>query len=229
MKILGILGGMGPQATVRFYSMLLQKSVHDYGKKKNADFPHIVIDSIPVPDLIRDKDDEERTVQIVEEEAKRLKVAGATVLAMPCNTMHLHANRFQAASGLPFLSMIDAVVARIKNDRVKRIGLMGTVTTMQSDLYIRPLKESNVDIVVPDKKDQEILGKLIHGVIADTITDEHREMFQGIVDRLMQKNIDAILLGCTELPILAEKITLQTIVYDSSAILADACCKELLG
>jgi aspartate racemase len=226
-KILGVLGGMGPQATVRFYDLIVQTSIRKYGVKKNADFPHVLIDNIPVPDLIKSKEDEEKTVAMVENEARRLKNAGCTHLAMPCNTMHLYADRFQTASGLPFISMVDAVVERLVSDKVTKVVLLGTMTTMKSSLYTDPLQKIGIEVIIPSDEDKEFLGTLIHAVIADDIRKEHIRSFAELTIRL-SKDADGILLGCTELPFLAQHLKVAIPVYDSPAILAEKCCAQLL-
>ena len=109
MKTLGILGGMGPQAGLRFCSLLLEQArVH--GAKTNADYPHFLLSNLPVPDLITSHDDEEISVRMVEDEIRNLGKAGAGVIVMACNTMHVFADRFIAASDGRFLSMVDEVV-----------------------------------------------------------------------------------------------------------------------
>lgn len=228
MKILGVLGGMGPQATVRFYDLLVQSSIKKYGITKNAHFPHVLIDNIPVPDLVKNKEDETKTVAIVEEEARRLRNAGCTHLAMPCNTMHLYADKIKSASGLPFISMIDAVVERLVSDNMRRVVLLGTMTTMKSSLYTEPLQKRGIKVIIPSDEDKEFLGTLIHAVIADDIRKEHIQSFAELTIRLSE-NADGILLGCTELPFISEKLKTRIPMYDSPAILADKCCKVLLA
>lgn len=218
---------MGPQATVRFYELIVQTSIRKYGVKKNADFPHVLINNIPVPDLINSKKDEEKTVSMVEEEARRLKNAGCTHLAMPCNTMHLYAERFQKTSGLPFISMIDAVVEKIAGDKAKKVVLLGTMTTMKSSLYTDPLQKRGIEVIIPSDEDKEFLGILIHAVIADDVRKEHIRSFAELAIRL-SKDADGILLGCTELPFLAQHLKTVIPIYDSPAILAEKCCEQLL-
>lgn len=229
MKILGVLGGMGPQASVHFYDLLIRTSIKQYNVKKNADFPHILLDNIPVPDLVKSKEDEERTVAIVEEEARRLKEAGADFLALPCNTMHLYSDRIQRAAGLPFISMIDAVVGRVVADGRKKVGLLGSVTTMQSRLYADPLVQRNVEILFPDEETQEVIGSAIHAVIASDYGEAERYCLENAVDQLASQGAEGVILGCTELPLLAEGTQTHIPLYNSLQILAEACCSELFS
>ncbi len=228
MKILGVLGGMGPQASIHFYDLLIRISIKKYGVQKNADFPHILIDNIPVPDLVKSKEDENKTVAIVEEEARRLGRAGAEVLAMPCNTMHLYVERFQQASSLPFISMIDAVLKKVETDKIKKVGLLGSMTTMKSTLYTNPLRKKGIEIVLPDEQNQKIIGDLIHTVIASEHGDTERIALKKIIQQLKKDGAEGIILGCTELPLLAKDIQSDVPLYDSLTILAEECCAAIL-
>jgi len=127
-NILGVLGGMGPQATVRFYDLAIEKS-RAMGACKNCDFPHMVISNAPVPDFISGRKDEEVAVGMIEQEIVRLENAGADFLVITCNTMHLHMERFRAKGSVPILSMIDAVVDKIK-------GLRAFVWVNSSDILL---------------------------------------------------------------------------------------------
>lgn len=227
--ILGILGGMGPQASAKFYQTLIDICLHDYKIERNGDFPHILLDNIPVPDLVRSKKDEEFTSNMVADEALRLKNAGATMLAMPCNTMHLYADMIEEKSGLSLVSMVDAVVEKVAADGLRKVGLIGTQTTMKSRLYLDPLEAKGIQAILPNEEDQETVGQLIHAVIAGKIFVRETESFLEIVDRLRKEGAEGIILGCTELPFLLPFVSEDSSLplYDSPAILAKEVCKQL--
>lgn len=220
--LLGILGGMGPLASIRFYELLIQLSVKR-GVAKNADFPHILIDSIPVPDLVRSQDDAVVAVRMIKEETRRLVRAGATLLAMTCNTMHLYEDQIRAAANVPFLSMIGAVTKHIQSDGRKKVGILGSITTMQSTLYRSPLEESGIDVLIPAEADQKILATLIHAVIAGQVGEPEQELLQVQINELAQRGCDAVILGCTELPLLLRPDSAAIPLYDSLQILAEKC------
>ncbi len=224
--ILGILGGMGPQASIRLYELIIQSSIRDYGIRDNANVPHILLDNIPVPDLVLSRDDEEKTIRIVEEEAKRLAKAGATLLVLACNTMHLYANRFQSVAGIPFLSMIDSVVKKVLDSGVQKVGLVGSPTTMRSDLYLTPLQNAGIEVLIPKQSDQDRIGTLIHGVIAGTIDAKDTKDFNAIAGKLLSEGAQAVILGCTELPFLVDAKT-DVHFFDSLEILSESICTEL--
>ncbi len=225
-KILGILGGMGPQASIRLYDLIIKKSIQDFCIQKNADMPHILLDNISVPDLVLSRKDEEKTIRIVEKEARRLSKAGATMLALACNTMHLYQDRIQSAAGIPFLSIIDAVVKKVLSSGIKKVGLVGSVTTMRSDLYRKPLEAAGIEVLVPPYTDQDRIGKLIHEIIAGENGRKERDEFADILARLHDTGAEGVILGCTELPFLVDKKTAIPL-FDSLEILSESICKKL--
>ena len=220
-NILGVLGGMGPQATVRFYDLAIEKS-RAMGACKNCDFPHMVISNAPVPDFISGRKDEEVAVGMIEQEIVRLENAGADFLVITCNTMHLHMERFRAKGSVPILSMIDAVVDKIKADQKKCVGVLGSPTTMNSKLYSGPLSMAGLKVLVPSQPDQDILEMIIRQVIAGKNLPEFHESIFEIAFDLVDKGADAIVLGCTELPLVASEAIQElkeAVWYDSLKIL----------
>ena len=226
MKIIGVLGGMGPQATLYFYELLIQTMLEKHGIEKNADFFHILIDSIPVPDLVRSRAEEEKTVEIVAEEAKRLKAAGASFLVMPCNTMHLYADRLATAAEIPLHSMVESVLTRVRQDKRKRIGLLGSLTTMKSKLYLHPLEKLGIEVVLPAESQREGIANLIHATIAGKAGQKEENTLLHIIQELQKDGAQAVILGCTELPLLARSIQSPIPVYNSLEILAEEACSK---
>ncbi len=222
--VLGVLGGMGPQASARFYELLIQKSIEIFHVEMNEDFPHVLLDNIPVPDLVLSDQDRERAVVLVEQEISRLVSAGALVLAMPCNTMHLFLPRFRLGCDVLFLSMVEAVVEKVVQSSQKHVALLGSLTTMRSDLYIHPLQANGVEVLLPHHDEQMFIGALIHKVIAGQIQPHDVEQLDSIITSLQNRGAESVLLGCTELPLLAKNLDISVPVYDSLDILVSSCC-----
>jgi aspartate racemase len=225
MKTLGILGGMGPQASLRFCEHLLRISREKYGAAANADYPHFLLSNLPVPDLIADRRDEERTVSMVEHEIGRLESAGAEVLVLPCNTMHLFADRFRKRATVPFLSMIDAVCGRVDGDGVRKIALVGSASTMRSGLYRDPLARLGIQVLLPPAALHIRIVSCITHVIAGNLLREDIAFFERLVARFRDEGAEGVILGCTELPLIAERATFDLSVYDSLSLLAEQACR----
>lgn len=224
---LGILGGMGPHAGLRFCEILLQLSIERYHAQRNADFPHFLLSNLPVPDLISSREDEELTVAMVEAEAKRLEVAGADLIVLACNTMHLFESRFRQATDARFISLIDAVMRNVQRDGRKMVGLLGSMTTMQSDLYSAPLHRAGIELVLPSLTEQQELNRCIQAIIAHRSSDRDRGLLHYLIESLHKKGAEAVILGCTELPQIFMPSSVHVPVYDSLRILAEAACAEM--
>ena len=213
MKTLGVLGGMGPSASLDFYSQMIDLS----GKANNEGYPHILLSNLPVPDYISDRSREEEAVLMAEEESRKLELAGADFLVMTCNTMHLHLPRFREAVSIPFLSMIDLVCDAVD---VSCIGVLGSPTTIETNLYQDPLARRGVTTLVPEAEDQNLLTQVIFRIITGEAGDADRATVLSICDHLVSKGAESIVLGCTELPVLLREVETSVPFIRSTDILA---------
>ncbi len=227
MKTLGILGGMGPQASLHFCEKLLELSVKNHGAKTNADYPPFLLKSLPVPDLIESRDDEEKTITMVEKGAHDLRLAGADFLVMTCNTMHLFVDRIRKAGQLPFISLVDSVIQDVKRDGRKKVGVLGSITTMRSGLYADPLTRSGIESLQPTFEEQGRLVAAIQRVIARNATDDDRIVASDIISSLQKRGAEAVILGCTELPFIINPLEQSLSVYNSLEILAERSCETI--
>ncbi len=215
MKTLGILGGMGPSASLDFYRTLIEYS----GAQQNHEFPHLLLSNLPVPDFIDDRSREEEAVCMVKKEAKALERAGADELVIICNTMHLYLDRFQSAVDIPFVSMIDTVVKHV-HSYSKSVGLLASPTTIASKLYQEPLHNRGVEVLVPTAKEQKMVTQSIYRTIANTQTTEDVKNIQSIADRMLKDGAEGIILGCTELPVLMRYVQGSIPFFASTDLLA---------
>jgi len=224
MKTIGIIGGMGPQATLRLYELLIRRVTTTRPNAANADFPHLLISNLPVPDLITSKRSEKITVSMVIREGRRLCDAGADFLILPCNTMHLYMRDYLAAFRCPFVSMVELVARRIDSEGVRKVAVLGTPTTTRNDMYGRALdrtiKNRKIKVLYPSKRDQESTVGMIDACIAGKVTRAHRAGLMEIVQRLRKRGAQRVILACTELPLLLPKRP-PPHVLDTLAVLAE--------
>lgn len=229
MKTLGVIGGMGPQASVRFLDLVVRNCTETYGVRKNDEFPRIVLSSLPAPDLIENRESEVRAGQMLAEESRRLEQAGADFLVMTCNTMHILSECCISSVSIPFLSMVDAVVSEGKANGISRIGLLGSKTTMNTNLYKEPLEQNGISVCIPNTAGQEEVVRCILSVIAGKAGEQERTTLQKEVESLAEAGAEAVILGCTELPILLKQSMTNVPLLDSLQLLADASCKEIFS
>jgi len=204
-RTIGILGGMGPQASCELYRLTNERSSATNLNARNADFPHLLINNIPVPDLINDTKEKERCISMVCEGAMSLQKAGATDILMSCNTMHLFQKRITKGLKARFHSLVDIVSDSMKGS--KKVLLLGTKTTIETGLYQEALKKRNISYKEPSKDLCNMSVEVILGTISQTITQNTIGSFTGLVinEASGDKDIDTIGLVCTELPLIFPK------------------------
>ena len=132
---IGILGGMGPQASAHLVSLLVELSAKEFGAKNCDEFPEIILASIPVPDFISDKKNKETALEILKHRIKLMDKMNVSIFAIACNTAHILLDQLKLTSNKSFVSMIDEIVKIVRSAGIKRIGLLASPTTFQSGLF----------------------------------------------------------------------------------------------
>lgn len=226
--ILGVLGGMGPQASVRFYDLLVKISEEKYNARKNADYPHVLLSNLPVPDLISDTKNEIKTVRMVHDEAVRLQNAGANFLVTNCNTMHLYQEQITMGLDIPFISIIDCAINRVKQKN-NIVGLLGAKTTLTSGLYTKPLEKNGIEVLLPEESQYDKIVEIIQAVISGKIDSYHMLLLDTLIDGLKKRGASAVILGCTELPLAMhpKHIFKNVEIIDTSYLLAEEACARI--
>lgn len=222
MKKIWILWGMWPQASLHFYEMLIKKTKNILPSPRNQDYPHIILSNIPVPDLIQWQDNVNITVNMVKNEAKCLEKIGVDILLMPCNTMHLFQEQIMQWINIPFISIIECVVSKIKKSWIKKIWLLWSSTTMTSSLYSSPLKKLWIKIIIPKVTDHEQISNIIKKYISGSLTQWDIVVMDQHCKMLTQNWAEGIILWCTELPLIMNNLIEKYKLFSSSEILADS-------
>jgi len=215
MKRIGILGGMGPESTITYYQHMVRtyhERFHDYA------FPEIIICSVSFQRFI-DLFEAGRWDDVAHEAVQglsRLHRAGADFGILASNTLHIAFERIEQQSSLPLIGMMDPVVEAIRSHRLNTVGLLGTAFTMRADLYRDRLLREGIEILLPDRKDQE----RIHDIIASELTvgvtkEESKKLFLGVMDGLRRRGAQGLILGCTEIPLLVSQRECDLRLFDT--------------
>lgn len=213
MKALGVLGGMGPAATLDFLTKLQAATP----AARDQDHIRVLMDLNPqVPD--RNHGDG-AAGPVLAQMAVRLREAGAEVLAMPCNTAHLHAEEIEAAAALPFLDLIDIAIAAAGD--ACRIGVLGT--TLAQDLYRERLTAAGREPVLPTDEAQAAFMDILYRIKAGETGPTVRALMAACAGGLEQQGAQAVIAGCTEVPLVLSSTDLAIPLIDRSAELARAC------
>jgi aspartate racemase len=204
-KLIGVIGGMGPLSSVQFYDDLIKYSQKQLGVFYNKDYPHILISNLPVPDLINDTSQNEISRQMVIDEIQMMEVAGAETIALACNTMHLYIDEFQEKANVPVLNILTETAMALQLKGKHKAGILATPTTINHGLYQKALEQKGVGYVIPEEKEIAELGNIILLILGGKNTNLERQKLLEIVKHMVEKGVDSILLGCTELGIVLKQ------------------------
>ena len=224
-KILGIIGGMGPEATVDLYSKIINLSPAE----KDQDHLHVIIDSYPqIPDrtaaILRGG---ESPVAKLTEAAIRLEKAGAEALIMPCNTAHYFLNEVASSVSIPFISIIDSTINELAllPDKPRHVTVMSTSGTKATGLYERALKKAGYKVEELSETEETDLMSCIYDGVKKGHTSEYVPLFEKTV-RSLSKRADVLLAACTELPLLTAMLKGEkSNIIDPTFALAKAAVK----
>lgn len=180
------------------------------------------VDFAPIEKL-QHAGDWEAAGEILVDAARRLEAGGADFFLIGTNTMHHVAEVVSAAVAIPLLHIADATVEVLKQDGVKRIGLLGTAFTMELDFYRNRISaQHGIEVVVPDLHDRQMVHDIIYQELClGQIEPESREVYLAIIDRLRQQHVEGVILGCTEIGMLLQPQDTDIKLYDSTAIHAE--------
>ena len=219
MKTLGVLGGMGPAATVAFLARVQALTP----AKGDEDHVRVVMDMNPqVPNRHTQPEAAGRTLG---EMALRLKAAGAEVLAMPCNTAHAHAAAIRAA-GLPFVDMVAETAKAAAAGGAQRIGVLATPGG--EALYAAALDAEGVEMVGLSEADRARFMAVVFGVKAGDTGPEQRTAMRELAAALVTAGAQGIIGGCTEVPLLLDAGDVAVPLTDSAEVLARVCVEACL-
>ncbi len=218
MKTIGIIGGLGPMATVYFLEMLTAMTKVE----RDQEHPHIVLESIPATpdrtDYILGKSKESPLPELIAS-GKRLVRMGADLLTIPCVTAQYFYEDLSRELSVPVISLCGNVAEEIRHQKVDCVGLLATTGTIQSKVLEREFAKVGVNVVVPSEEMQKLVMELIYGQIKSG-KEIQWEMFDQVSRWLLEHGAKRIILGCTELSLLKKERRLETHYVDVLEVLA---------
>ena len=221
MKRIGIIGGVGPQATTNIYQKIIESAQANHGAVNNDDYPDLLIASVPVPDFISSKEHLDKAKQMLIKAAQDLESAGCQALCIGSNTVHILLKDLENMVKIPFISMVELVSARCKELGYNKVALLGTPILLESGLYDEALKKHGVELIKPNEVQIETCDLVIRSVIAGSKEIPAKNEYIQVVSSMFDQGADGVILGCTELPLVANYEVLGKRVLSSDEILAD--------
>lgn len=203
MKKLGLIGGLGPESTLIYY----QKIVFGVKEKLGEDiFPPLTVESVNMYEVLNLCKEEryDELVSYLLNIISHFKQSGADFAALSANTPHIVFDELKEKSELPLVSIVESACDEAKRRSYKKLGLLGTIFTMKADFFKKPFIANGIDIVTPTDEEMTFVNhKIASEIELGVIKEDTRAAFIKIINRMKQEsNIDAVVLGCTELPLI---------------------------
>lgn len=235
-KTIGILGGMGPEATINLYLKIIRICQNQFNCSKDNDFPPIFIFNMPVDiplsQLLEDISPSSKINNILPllvKGLKKLENAEADFLIMACNTIHFFIDDLRKSVSVPIVSVIEETAKRVKMKKFKRVGLLATNVTVRGKMYENALKKYRISLILPDKKSQDLVMQVIIRTVAGKNTSKDKETLKKIIGELKENGAEAVILGCTDLPLVINQRDSEIELFDSVQIIAEEAVKRSFG
>jgi aspartate racemase len=230
MKKIGIIGGIGPESTVDYYKLIIG-AFHE--KPADSGYPEIIIYSANLSGLMRilEAKDWGGLTDWLLEKVVSLQKAGAEFAVIGSNTPHIVFDQVSSRSPIPMLSIVEETRKNAQKRGFKRLGLLGTRFTMESDFFKKSFEDNKMTVVVPEKEDQELIHhRLFSEIELGIMKDSTREELLTIVKKMIERHsIDALILGCTELPLILNKDEFGIPFLNTTAIHSESIVNFCIG
>jgi len=213
MKTIGILGGLGPESTIAYYSIITRGY---YELRKDYAYPEIIIHSFNFAEFI---EAEYELPARVMNAINGLHHAGADFVVAACNSVHVVHDEIGLDTPIPWISIMDATAEQIDKLGLSKVGLLGTIFTMGNDFYQKTLAEYGIETFVPDAEAQQRINEIIYGeLVRAEVKEESRREVLAMMEELKQQGAEGIVLGCTELPFLIREEDTDCQLFDTTKI-----------
>lgn len=229
MKTIGLIGGMSWQSTIPYYRLINETVSRTLGGLHSAKIIVWSIDFADLEVLQRTGQWEEAGLQLTDA-ARALEQAGAEVLLIGANTMHIVADQIAAGIGIPVLHVADAAAATVLEAGARTVGLLGTRFTMEKEFYRRRLESHGLSVLIPEKADRDEVHRVIYEeLVLGRIEDASRDAYRRVIADLIARGAEAIIFGCTEIGLLVSQSDSAVPVFDTTIIHAEAAARFAMG
>ena len=229
MKTIGLIGGMGWESSKLYYERINIKVNAALGGSHSAKIIMISLDFAEIESLTF-KGDWKAIGHIVAHSAKQLERAGADMVVLCTNLIHIVSAQIEKNISIPFLHIADATGAAIRSQDVKNVLLLGTKPTMENDFYTKILRESyGLNVVIPTENDRNTIHTIIYSeLLKGIVTDASKSTILKIISKANSYDIEGVILGCTELPMLIDVSDVTIPIFDTAHIHVDNIIREVL-
>ncbi len=218
MKIIGVLGGMSWESSLDWYRMANEQVRDRLGGFHSAP---ILLDSLDFAEIeaLQATGDWDGAGRILAAHARGLEAAGAGLVVLCTNTMHLVADQISTAIDVPFIHIGDTTAEAIRAKGLATVGLLGTAFTMEQAFYRDRLADHGITSLIPDEKDRATVHRIIYEeLVRGIVTEDSRQAYREVIGRLVAAGAQGIVLGCTEIELLIGQQDSPVPVFPTTAL-----------
>jgi aspartate racemase len=227
VKTIGLIGGMSWESTAHYYRILNEETARRLGGLHSAPILMHSVDFAPIEELQR-AGEWDRSGEILAESAARLEAAGAGLIGLATNTMHIVADAITARLRVPFIHIADPTADALLNEGFGRVGLLGTRFTMEMPFYRDRLAARGLEVLVPEVDITNLNGIIYEELVKGIVRDASRAVYVRAIELLAARGADAVILGCTEVGMLIDDASSPLPVFDTTDLHAKALVDKAL-
>jgi aspartate racemase len=229
MKTIGLVGGTSWVSSADYYKLINELVNQRLG---GLNFATCILYSFNLGEIkaINDRQDWPALLERVTGASRNLVAAGAECIMLCANTLHIVADDLRRRIDLPVIQISEATAEAIKQQRLEKVGLLGTKFTMEMDFFKQKLRERQIETVIPSDADREFVHNSIFEELGKGIFHERtRQRYLELIETLAAEGAQGVILGCTEIPMLIKQSDSRLPLFDTMAIHAEAAVNYALG
>jgi aspartate racemase len=219
MKTIGLIGGMSWESSIHYYQIINQQTKEILGGVHSCKSLMYSVDFGEISKL-QHNGDWDKLGKMMIDAALRLEKGGADFIVLCTNTMHKLAPEIEKSINIPLLHIADVTADVVKHSQIKKVALLGTKFTMEQDfIKDRLLARNGIETIIPSKPQRNIIHTIIYEeLVKGIVTEKSKKIYLEIIDDLVSKGAEGVILGCTEIGLLVKKDDTKILLFDTTEI-----------
>ncbi len=218
MKTIGLIGGMSWESSLEYYRIINETVKERLGGLHSAKSLMYSVDFEEI-ETLQHQGKWNKATKLMIDAAQRIERAGADFVIICTNTMHKMADDVQKAIKIPLLHIADVTAEKVKEQGLRKVGLLGTRFTMEQDFYKGRLKKHGIDVIIPDEAQRQTVHDTIYNELClGKIKQSSKDKFREVIEILASRGAEGIILGCTEIPLIVKQKGYDIPVFDTTRI-----------
>lgn len=217
MKTIGLIGGLTWESSAEYYRLINEMVYERLCDRHSASIIMHSLDFDPIDQLMHEGNWEQISARILEV-ARSLRSSGSDCVLICCNTLHIVADKVSEAIDIELINVIDVIAREIKQRGMKKVGLMGSTFTMRNNFYRdRLFSRYGIETVLPPEEDMDLIMTVIEKELGrGVIKARSRDIFLKVIDQMVERGAEGVILGCTEIPLLVTQSDTDVPLFDST-------------